>query len=109
MVDLIGKRVLITRPREQIAEFAAQLLELGALPLAFPVISIGTIKNTHKLDQALENLGNYQWLVFTSVNGVDAVWKRMAELGLENLPSKVKIAAIGPKTSAALDEKRCAG
>ncbi len=104
MTELEGKRVLITRPREQYVDFAAQLSALGAIPLAFPVISIDAIDNPQDLDQALGNLGKYQWVVFTSVNGVNAVWKRMIISGVVQIPPSVKIAAIGPKTAAALQK-----
>jgi uroporphyrinogen-III synthase len=104
MVDLAGKRVLITRPREQYADFADLLASHGAIPLSFPVISIASIEDTQDLDQALGNLASYRWLVFTSVNGVHAVWRRMVVLGITQFPSNIKIAAIGPKTAAALDE-----
>lgn len=104
MTELAGKRVLITRPREQYADFADQLSALGAIPLAFPVICIDAIDNPQDLDQALGNLGKYQWVVFTSVNGVNAVWKRMTLSGVTQFPSSIKIAAIGPKTAATLQE-----
>lgn len=105
MVDLAGRRVLITRPREQYAEFAEKLTQYGAVPIAFPVINIAGIENTHELDQALQTLDQYQWLVFTSVNGVKEVWKCMNVLGIKTIPSEVRVAAIGPKTAAALEER----
>lgn len=104
MTELAGKRILITRPREQYADFATQLVALDAVPLAFPVISIEAIENPQDLDQALGNLGKYQWVVFTSVNGVNAVWHRLTLSGVKQFPPSIKIAAIGPKTAAALQE-----
>jgi uroporphyrinogen-III synthase len=101
-MNLEGKRILITRPRLQAGEFAMQLQQLGAVPVFFPVIRISSVEDTSTLDQALRNLDHYQWLVVTSVNGVRAVWKRMSDLHIPALPATLKVAAIGPKTAAAL-------
>lgn len=101
-MDLNGKRILITRPRAQATGFARRLKELGAIPIFFPVIQISAVKDTGALDQALRQLDQYTWLVLTSVNGVQIVWKRMGDLRIETLPEHLKVAAIGPKTAAAL-------
>lgn len=102
MSDLRGKRILVTRPRAQASEFAAALRAAGADPIFFPVIEIGPVEDTTILDRALQKLYCYDWLVLTSVNGVDAVWKRFTALGLSTIPEKVRVACIGPKTAAAL-------
>ena len=96
-------KVLITRPRSQANGFATALQEAGFETVFFPVIEIGGIQNTDLLDAALRNLSSYDWLILTSVNGVEAVWKRMQALGQEKIPPTVKVAAIGPKTGAALE------
>ena len=101
-MELTGKRILITRPRDQAEEFARQLQALGAIPIFFPVIRIATIQDSSALDRALRQLDRYNWLVLTSVNGVRAVWERMVVLQISKLPQQLKIAAIGPKTAAAL-------
>ncbi len=101
-MNLTGKRILITRPREQYAEFAEKLLLLGAIPVSFPVIAIQPIAAQEKLKQALYNLQDYHWVIFTSVNGVGAVWKTMQAIGLPGFPGGVQVAAIGPATVAAL-------
>lgn len=110
MSNLYNKRVLITRPRGQAAEFAAALQAYGAVPISFPVIEIGRIEDTICLDRALMKLACYEWLILTSVNGVDAVWERLEALNLtrrENngIPASLKIAAIGPKTAAAIQQR----
>jgi len=101
-MDLTGKRILITRPRTQAGDFAAALHAAGAVPVLFPVIEISPLEDPSALDQALQKLEGYQWMVLTSVNGVEAVWKRLAALGIDTLPAELRIAAIGPKTAEAL-------
>jgi uroporphyrinogen III methyltransferase/synthase len=105
MSELQGKRVVITRPRHQAGEFAAALQEAGAQAILFPVIEIGPVEDTTALDHALLKLHCYDWLILTSVNGVEALWERMNELKLEQVPAGVHVAAIGPKTAEALQER----
>ncbi len=101
-MELTGARVLITRPRKQADEFAGALRQAGAVPILFPVIEIGPLKDYSVLDRVLCNLPAYDWLVLTSANGVEAVWERLASLGINGIPGTMKVAAIGPKTAAAL-------
>ena len=96
-------KILVTRPRSQANSFAVALQEAGFETIFFPVIEIGSLRNTSLLDNALKNLSSYDWLILTSVNGVEAVWKRMQVLGLGGVPEGIKVAAIGPKTGAALE------
>lgn len=81
--------------------FLDLLEQAGAFPICFPVIEISRLINPQILDQALLDLSSYDWLILTSVNGVAAVWERMAALGILELPAGLKVACIGPKTSAA--------
>jgi len=101
-MDLNGKRILITRPRSQSAGVARRLEALGAIPILFPVIEIAPVKVSRTLDKALRQLDQYNWLVLTSANGVQATWKRLGDLHITALPEGLKVAAIGPKTAAAL-------
>jgi len=103
MSNLRGKRIVITRPQRQAGELAFELGILGAVPIYFPVIEISPITDTTNLESALLNLETYDWLVFTSVNGVRAVWDRFAALNITPLYDSFRIAAIGPKTAAALE------
>jgi uroporphyrinogen-III synthase len=105
-VNLAGKRVLVTRPSEQMAGFAAALRAAGAVPIPFPVIRIAPAPDPQVLDRALRKLACYDWLVLTSVNGVAAVWSRLAALDLPGIPANVRVAAIGPKTAAALEDRQ---
>ncbi len=68
------KRILITRPRGQADDFAEKLQAAGFEPIFFPVIEIRPIENNFELEQALANLHNYSWVVFTSVNAVEIVF-----------------------------------
>jgi len=101
-MNLNNKRVLITRPVDQAEQFIQKLNSLGAVPIAFSVIEISPIPDTTALDRALSRLHCYDWLVFSSVNGVAAVWARLDVLGISNLPKNLRVAAVGPKTAAAL-------
>ena len=105
---LLGKRILVTRARTQAASFSERLRKLGARPIEFPVIHIAPPLDWQPLDDALRHLcgatfAYYDWLIFTSVNGVESVFARLNEFGLV-LPigGITRVAAIGPGTSAAL-------
>jgi uroporphyrinogen-III synthase len=105
---LLGKRILVTRTREQATSFSERLRKLGAIPFEFPVIRIAPPLDWQPLDDALRHLcgatfSYYDWLIFTSVNGVESVFARLNEFGLA-LPvaSVTRVATIGPATAAAL-------
>ena len=104
MDKLADKRILVTRPKIQSGEFIQLLEAEGAVPICFPVIEISPLTDSRELDQALLSLADYNWLVLTSVNGVEAVWNRLDALNIQHLPSALKTACIGPKTAAALAE-----
>ncbi|MBI4761992.1 MAG: uroporphyrinogen-III synthase [Chloroflexota bacterium] len=106
-------KILITRPRAQADDFADKLRSAGFEPILFPVIEIQPIENNIALERALEKLNCYEWVVFTSVNAVDAVFLPPSSLRdtppifKENGGSwrGAKIAAIGPKTAEALRKR----
>jgi uroporphyrinogen-III synthase len=101
--SLSGFRIVITRPRHQAREFGAALRRLGAEVIDLPVIAIEPAQDQAVLDRALQNLASYDWVIFTSVNGVRASLDRLnAILGKIDWPSGLHTAAIGPKTAAAL-------
>jgi uroporphyrinogen III methyltransferase/synthase len=95
-------KVLITRPRSQAASFGAALQMAGFEPLYFPVIEIRPMEDLSALDQALAEIGQYTWVIFTSANAVTVVLDRIRANDGSPLPNDVKIAAIGPKTAEAL-------
>lgn len=94
------KRVLVTRPRAQADAFVEGLRVAGFEPIYFPVIEIRSISDRSELDQALKQISQYDWVVFTSVNGVAVVFDR-----LERSTSLPRVAAIGPKTAKALNAR----
>ena len=99
---LEGKRILVTRPRGQASQLADRLVELGAIPVQLPAIEIAPPIDFDAVDEALRNLNKYDWVVFTSVNGVVAVASRMAQLRLSpDGIAKRQIAVIGPATAEA--------
>ncbi|HSB06931.1 MAG TPA: uroporphyrinogen-III synthase, partial [Thermodesulfobacteriota bacterium] len=104
--SLAGKRILITRAREQSAEFTSGLKKLGAEVIVFPTIEIVPPHRWNKLDQAIDRLSSYDWIIFTSANGVHFFWQRLKERGKRlRLPSSLKVCAIGPATARQLKEK----
>jgi uroporphyrinogen III methyltransferase/synthase len=103
---LFGKRIVVTRAREQASDFVACLSELGAECVEFPTIEVIPPLSWKELDRAIGNLESYQWLVFTSVNGVKYFFDRLEDSGqdVRNLKG-IRIAAIGPKTADAIHGK----
>ena len=100
---LSGKRVLVTRSRDQASQLSELLTALGAQALEAPVIEIREPEDFSRLDAALGALRQYQWAVFTSANGVDAVFQRLQSLGKDARAfAGVQVAAVGPATAATL-------
>ena len=93
--------ILITRPRSQADDFAEKLRSAGFEAIYFPVIEIRPIEDNVELDRALEKLSCYEWVVFTSVNAVDVVARRM----LSPTKQSPRFAAVGPKTAEALQAR----
>jgi len=102
---LQGKKVVITRAKEQAEDFADLLKKYGAEPVYLPVIKVVPPKDYSPLDKALDNLNSYNWLIFTSVNGVKFFFRRLAELNLAIANFSGKIITIGPKTKEELTSK----
>ena len=102
---LFGKRVLLTRPAAQAAPMARALRDAGAQPLIIPAIRIAPPDDPAALTHAVVAAGDYDWVVFTSANGVDAFF---AELAAERADARrlggVRVAAIGPATAERLRE-----
>src|SRR5688572_21822016 len=103
-MNLTNKRILITRPRAQAGEFANALIAAGAHPIFFPVIQIVPLNDFSDLDSALLKIYTYDWLILTSVHGVDTFFKRFDTLGLKHVPKGLRVAAIGPKTASCLPQ-----
>jgi uroporphyrinogen III methyltransferase/synthase len=100
---LFGKRVLVTRSREQAGSLSALLLEYGAEPVEVPVLEIAPPESYDPLDGAIGRLSGYDWVVFTSANGVKAFMGRLEALGLDvRALAGPRLAAIGPATAQEL-------
>jgi len=100
---LWGKTVLVTRTREQASQLVARLTEVGARCLETPTLEIAPPEDFGPLDRALKHLDDYDWVIFTSANGVAAFMARLFDAGLDvRSLGRSKIAAIGPATAAAL-------
>ncbi len=100
---LLGKTVVVTRARRQASELTKQLKYLGAHVLETPTIKIAPPDNLEKIQQAFEKLMDYDWIVFTSTNGVEAFFKYLFLYQLDGRDLvKNKIAAVGTTTSQAL-------
>jgi len=126
---LSGIRVLVGRARHQASALSTELREQGAEVIEIPFIEIRKPRSFKPLDDALKTLDTYDWLILTSVNGVDAMWERLKKLHLfpsgrkregrdfsravkRSKPttalaaegSTLRIAAIGPATSKAIEQ-----
>jgi uroporphyrinogen-III synthase len=102
---LTGLRILVGRARHQASSLSSALRDLGAEVLEIPFIEIRKPRSYKPLDHALQILDSYDWLILTSVNGVDAVWERLNKLYLTNSSlAHLKIVAIGPATADAVKE-----
>jgi uroporphyrinogen III methyltransferase/synthase len=100
---LFGKRIVVTRTREQASELVALLEEHGANCLEYSTINIEPVDNYQILDRELKNLSSYRWLLLTSLNGVTYFFRRLNELGLDaRALAGVKIAVVGKATGAEL-------
>ena len=100
---LLGRSVVVTRAREQASGLAAQLADLGAEVIQFPTIDIKPLEDYSSVDAAVRNLGAYDWLIFTSANGVKCFWERLEAQGLDaRALYGLQVAAIGPATAQAV-------
>ncbi len=101
-----NQTVVVTRAREQASGLVQQLESLGARVVQCPTIQIRPPHEYSGLDAAIENLSSFDWIVFTSTNGVQFFWNRLRERGLDaRALSNASIAAIGPSTQEALRER----
>jgi uroporphyrinogen III methyltransferase/synthase len=104
-LPLTGKRILITRPQRQVEEFSALLQSYGAQVIAFPAIEIAPPEDFRPLDKTIEKIESYDWVIFTSVNGVIFFIERLKKKGMDiTALGKKKICAIGPRTQKELEK-----
>ncbi len=103
-LPLFGQKIVVTRSSDQAAEFSDRLRALGADAIELPVISIQPPENPAPLDQAIERLASYDWLIFTSVNGVRFFVDRLDSSQHDLRSLKARICAIGPATRRAVED-----
>lgn len=103
---LSGVRVLVTRARKQAGSLSRDLRAHGATVIEIPAIEIRPPRSYAPLDTALRNVAGFEWLILTSVNGVDALFARLKKLRMPAARlDHLRIAAIGPATRSALEKQ----
>ena len=103
---LFGRGIVITRPEAQAEEFASLLHSRGARVIHFPTIRIVPPDDYRDLDRAIERLGDYHWIIFTSANGVECFFLRLKELAKDVRELKgIRICTIGPATALTLERR----
>ncbi|HEY1373498.1 MAG TPA: uroporphyrinogen-III synthase [Candidatus Binatia bacterium] len=100
--SLSGRRIVVTRARAQASAFTRALEALGADAIEFPTIEIAPPESYRSLDDAISNIKRYDWIIFTSVNGVDHFSGRV-KLLKRDLNVQLRAAAIGPETAKAAE------
>jgi uroporphyrinogen III methyltransferase/synthase len=102
---LFGKTIVVTRDAESNADFAAKIIAKGGNPIEFTTIKIKPLTQTNKFLQTLTKIAEYDWLIFTSANGVTTFFDTLQKLGKDaRVFASAKIAAIGNETAAKLSE-----
>ena len=100
---LFGRTIVVTRARAQASDLVERLTGLGAHCLEYPTIEVVPIEENQPLEEAIRNLASYDWLIFTSVNGVDTFFDRLFALGQDvRALHRVRTAVIGPATAERL-------
>jgi uroporphyrinogen III methyltransferase/synthase len=102
-LPLFGTRIVVTRAQGQAAELSDKLRSLGADAVELPVIQIAAASNFAPLDGAISNLSDYDWLIFTSVNGVRYFMERLDHSKADLRLLRARICTIGPATRAAVE------
>ncbi|MCX8124980.1 MAG: uroporphyrinogen-III C-methyltransferase [Spirochaetes bacterium] len=101
-LPLFGKKIVVTRTRQQASVLSKRLYELGADVLEFPTIAIEKLQELSPLHDAIKNIQKYDWIVFTSQNAVDIFFEEIFALGFDARALQCRVAAIGPATRDAL-------
>jgi len=103
---LMGKTILVTRARKQASDLVKRLSDLGADCIEFPVISVDPPDDLKPLDLAIKNLPDYEWLIFTSVNGIEFFFERLFNKAGKDVRAlnHIKTAVIGTATEKKLLE-----
>ena len=103
---LFGKNILVTRARSQSSTLVEKILDLGGNPIEIPTIRIDKIDNNLELENEINNIKNYNYIIFTSQNGVNIFFDKLSEMNLDlRKLGDTKICAIGPATSKELKSR----
>jgi uroporphyrinogen III methyltransferase/synthase len=103
---LFGKRVVVTRAREQASALKRLLEDAGAQVVQVPMIEVMPPPSYESLDRVIRDLADYQWLIFTSTNGVSSFFDRLAKQGKDaRALSGVMVAAVGDTTAGELQAR----
>jgi uroporphyrinogen-III synthase len=102
---LAGIRILVGRARHQAGALSVALRAQGAEVIEIPFIEIRKPRSFAPLDAALKKLHTYDWLILTSVNGVEAMWQRLEKLKPDGSAEGLRVAAIGPATKKAIEQR----
>lgn len=103
---LFGQRIVVTRARHQASALSQAIEDLGGEPWEFPAIELAPPSNPHQLAQAIQQIKRFEWLVFTSVNGVEAFFQEINRQGKDVRDlAGIDLVAIGPATQAALEKR----
>lgn len=102
-LPLFGQRIVVTRAADQAGEFCDRLRALGADAIELPVIALEPPADPAPLERAIENLESYDWLIFTSVNGVRFFLDRLDRSPRDLRSLRARICAIGPATRHAIE------
>lgn len=100
---LLGKKILVTRAKEQAASFVNKIETLGGTPIVVPLLAFRPPANKERLNLALQNLSTYDWLIFTSINGVRFFFEQLNDEYRTQL-KKLKLAVVGTKTEQQLNK-----
>jgi uroporphyrinogen III methyltransferase / synthase len=101
---LFGKRVVVTRSRDQASVFAEMLIDRGATTIEFPTIDVVPPASWEELDRAIQSIETYHWIIFTSANAVRFFMERLRGLGKDlRMLKGVNICTVGPKTAESLE------
>ncbi len=104
--SLLGNGVIVTRAREQASSLRSILEDMGACVYQFPTIAIQPMEDYSALKESIQNIQDYKWIVFTSVNGVKYFWEQLEAMDLDARSlGQCRIAAIGPATANRLVDK----
>src|ERR1044071_3071004 len=102
---LAGRTVVVTRAASQAGEFVAELEEYGAQVISCPTIEIAEPESYERLDEAIDHLYGYDWLIFTSANAIEFFLRRLAHRGVKvEALDEIKVCAIGQASADKLHD-----